>query len=400
MDRTRSEEVNDFIALNWKMNTDRQMAEALGLTPNAIRQRRLKLGLRRPERVDAKKEISLEKLLDVLRKNQKGISVVELANHFGVPPRVVQAHVDALRGDGNLLVDAVGDSLQLAKSMPTVYEPVRIDMSQYPEHEFCIGAIADTHLGSKWERLDVLETLYDHFSSRGVRKVYLAGNMIEGEARFNRYDISVHGVAEQVKNFLEKFPQRPGITTEFITGDDHEGWYIQRENINVGQVIVDRGRAAGRNDLVYLGHIERDIEFVQPGGSAVLRVIHGGGGSVYAISYTSQKYVESLQGGEKPKIVIMGHFHKFDWCYPREVHVIQPGCTQEQSTFMRKKRIQAMVGGCVLWIKQNELGIFTSVKVEWLPFYDRKFYGPYWQTIGDESSPAEMPPELNSTETS
>jgi hypothetical protein len=124
--------------------------------------------------------------------------------------------------------------------------------------------------------------------------------------------------------------------------------------------------------------MERDIEFVQPKGSSILRVIHAGGGSSYATSYTSQKYVESLQGGEKPAIVLVGHFHKFDWCNPREVHVIQMGCTEDQTPFMRKRRLQAHVGGGILWLTQNELGIFTSVKVQWFGYYDRKFYEYRW----------------------
>jgi hypothetical protein len=45
---------------------------------------------------------------------------------------------------------------------------------------------------------------------------------------------------------------------------------------------------------------------------------------------------------------------------------------------MRKRRIQAMVGGVVMWVKQNDIGIFTSVKVEFLPFYDKKFYSYRW----------------------
>jgi hypothetical protein len=45
---------------------------------------------------------------------------------------------------------------------------------------------------------------------------------------------------------------------------------------------------------------------------------------------------------------------------------------------MRKKRIQAMIGGCIVWVKQNDLGVFTSVKVQWIPFFDKKYYEYKW----------------------
>lgn len=308
---------------------------------------------------------------------RKRVSVDELADHFSVPPKEIGKAINRLR-EKNILVDSFGTDFQLARSIAPVEEPHKIDLTKHKEREFCFGAIADTHLGSKYERLDVLNALYDRFASYGVNTVFLGGNMIEGEARFNVYDIYVRGIEDQVSNFVEKFPQRKGITTKFVTGDDHEGWYVQREHLDVGRTIIDRAKDAGRKDLEYLGHMERDIEFKQPGGCSILRVIHAGGGSTYAISYTSQKYVETLQGGEKPSIVIAGHFHKLDHSYPREVHVIQPGCTQDQTPFMRKRRIQAMVGGVVMWVKQNDIGIFTSVKVEFLPFYDKKFYTYRW----------------------
>jgi hypothetical protein len=34
----------------------------------------------------------------------------------------------------------------------------------------------------------------------------------------------------------------------------------------------------------------------------------------------------SFQGGEKPSVLLIGHYHKFEYCYPREVHVVQTGC--------------------------------------------------------------------------
>jgi len=308
----------------------------------------------------------------------KKFFIIDLADRFNVPPKKIYEAVEDLKKKNVIVDNFENGNVQLAREIKPTEKPMVIDIHKHEEEEFCIGVTADNHLGSKYERLDVLNALYDRFKDYGVKTVYDCGNWIDGESRYNKYDIYVHGVNAQIKNFVERFPYRDGIKTYFISGDDHEGWYVQREHIDIGQVMVDAAKNAGRNDFVNLGYMERDIVYRREKGKSIIRVIHAGGGSTYAISYTSQKYAESLQGGEKPDIILVGHYHKFEYSYPREIHIIQPGCTQDQTPFMRKKRIQAMVGGCVLWIKQNDLGIFTSVKVEWLPFFDKKFFRYHW----------------------
>lgn len=304
-------------------------------------------------------------------------SIEEMADQFNVCPREVRSAIAALEADA-VLLSVRDDSVAIERDIALHEAPVALDFSKYAETEYPLGVVADNHLGSKYERLDVLEALFDRFASYGVQTVYQCGNIIDGEARFNKFDIYAHGVEGQIANLIEKWPRREGIVTQFVTGDDHEGWYVQREHIDVGRRIEQDAYGAGRDDLRHLGYMERDIDYQQEGGSGRVRIIHTGGGSSYATSYAAQKLVESLQGGEKPPIIFVGHLHKFDYSYPRNVHIIQPGTTQDQTPFMRKRRIEAHVGGCVVWVKQNTLGLFTSVKVEWIPFYDRKFYEYHW----------------------
>ena len=237
------------------------------------------------------------------------------------------------------------------------------------------GFITDKHLANKHERLDVLNAAYDRFAAEGVVDVFDAGNMIEGEARFNRQELLAFGMDDQITYALDKHPQKKGLTTHFITGDDHEGWYSQRERINIGRHMEDMAKRAGRNDLHFIGHVEADIELRARGGSTTMRIMHPGGGSAYAFSYAPQKIVESFQGGEKPTILLIGHYHKFEHSYPREVHTISGGCVCDQTMFMRKNKIAAHVGYVLVKVKQDPArGHVTDVAVEWSPFYDRGFY--------------------------
>ena len=306
-------------------------------------------------------------------------SIVDVANHFDCSPNRVSDAVAFMRSQ-HLIIDETAAGIVMGKSLRPMDTAHRIDTAQFAETEFCIGVTADNHIGSKYERNDVLDDLFTRYAAAGVTDVYCAGNWIDGSGRkFNQHDVYVHGIDNQIANFLEKWPRKPGIKSHILSGDDHEGWFVQDCHVNVGHVLQDEARIAGRDDIFDLGYMERDVEFVAAGGTATMRVAHMGGGTGYALSYSMQKYAESLQGGEKPQIVIGGHYHKFDYNYAREIHLIQPGCTEDQTPFMRKKKLQAMLGGCILWIRQNELGILTSVKIEWMPYYDKKFYAYQWQ---------------------
>jgi predicted phosphodiesterase len=236
------------------------------------------------------------------------------------------------------------------------------------------GFVTDTHLGSKHYRPDVLANLYDWFAEEKVEHVFHGGNWIEGEARFNFHDVLIHGRGAQLDFMVKEYPQREGMVTHYVAGDDHEGWYQQREGSRIGQDLQDKARAAGRNDLHYLAYVECDVELVASKGSAVMRVMHGGGGSSYAVSYRPQKIVESWTGGEKPQVLLLGHYHKISYNVTRNVHVVQGGCTEDQSIFMRKKSIEAHVGGCLIRLKQDKGGAITDFVPHFRTFFDRKYY--------------------------
>ena len=237
------------------------------------------------------------------------------------------------------------------------------------------GIITDNHKGNRHHRQDVEDLAYDKFEEDGIKVVLNAGNMIDGEARFNKSELVVHGMDAQIDIWIDTTPQKKGITTYFVTGDDHEGWYAQRECINIGQYMQMKAEKAGRSDLRFLGHVEADIELRCGKGSSPMKLMHPGGGSSYAFSYAPQKIVESFQGGEKPSVLVIGHYHKYDVCFPREVHVISAGCCQDQTMFMRKNKIAAHVGFVKVGIQQDSTdGHIIGLRHEWRNFYDRGYY--------------------------
>lgn len=313
-----------------------------------------------------------KKIVNILMKGYT--SENEIAETLNIDINLVKYLVEKIRDEKYNITELRGKLYLEKQPLSGNHKKYAIDISKQSTRIFRFGAVSDNHINSKYERLDVLNALYDIFHKEGINVVYNGGNWIDGEARFNKQELINHGLSKQIDYFIDQYPQREGIKTYFIAGDDHEGWYWQREGVNIGEYMQMKAKQSGRDDLIYLGYVESDIDLVGKRGTSKLRIMHGGGGTAYALSYTPQKMIESFQGGEKPAILLLGHYHKADYFYYRNVHCVQLGCTQDQTTFMRKKKIQASIGGWILEAHIGEDGSVTRFKAEWITFYDKEYY--------------------------
>jgi len=237
------------------------------------------------------------------------------------------------------------------------------------------GLVSDTHLCCKEERLSELHTQYDLFEKEGITTVFHAGNPIDGYVqRINGESVFETTIDGQSNYFAENYPQRDGIHTYFITGDDHESWFAP--GFNIGAYMEHVARTAGRTDLTYIGHVEADVE-VKVGNSSrstIIKIQHPGGGSAYARSYTGQKQVEAFEGGEKPAILVQGHYHVSNHMVDRNIQVIGMPGFQSQTIFARKKRLRMEVGGAILEFKVNSEGAVTRCRVEFNLYFNRGYY--------------------------
>lgn len=312
-------------------------------------------------------EARLRKALRTTAKN-----VEELADALDCRPSLVRQTLASMKSSGSMLLERADGRWDLKSSMHI--EPATTVVRSKPGVRR-FGLVSDNHLCNRNSRLDVLNAAYDHFEREGIETVYNGGNWIDGEKEFNKTElVTSPGMDAQCAYMIDKYPVRKGVTTYYIAGDDHEGWYQQREGVEVGFYLQTKAEKAGRTDLRYLGYGEHDIRLEAGTGSSCMRLVHAGGGSSYATSYSAQKLVESYQGGEKPKILLIGHYHKFEYGYPREVHALQLGCTTDQSLFMRKLKLQAHVGFSTIAVTQDGTGDVTRFALEWFPYYNRALY--------------------------
>ena len=374
-----------LINLNNAGSNDSQIAEMLTrkfrrtFTRDAVKNKRSRLSILKA--MKPKKESTSADLYKLLLKSKKPVNIITIFSNLGIDISEFEKLVHELRVEG-YNIHWVENQVELVKQIEKGNKITIPVETLYKGKEYVFGIVSDTHLGSKYARLDVLNLAYDTFAKEGITTVYIPGNILDGYLkRINHFDLlpGMQGYMAQVDHLVENYPQRKGITTYFMTGDCHEGWWAKDIGLNVGEHIQLKAEIAGRKDLIWNGHMEVDVELKNEKGSAIMRIVHPGGGSSYAVSYKTQKLVESYQGGEKPHILIVGHFHKMLLQYTRNVWVIQAGTTQDQSSWMRKHSLQAHVGFWIIRFHQSKTGEINRLNGEWFPCYNTGFYKQYQQ---------------------
>ncbi len=227
---------------------------------------------------------------------------------------------------------------------------------------FTFGACGDAHYGSKYSDMEAVRQLYAMYEKVSLNlenqqelPIFVTGNYLEGVSRFNKHEVDVWGMSNQVEGFIEEYPQVKNIRNYIIDGDDHEGWFTKEIGANTGEYMSSLAQTKyNRNDLIYLGYMERDVIIKLNGEEIRIRVCHPGGGSrASAISYAGQKIVDTSY--DNPDVLLLGHFHKTHFLPDyKGVHIIQTGCTELQTSYMRKKTIIPQMGGWVVEMRNKK----------------------------------------------
>ena len=264
--------------------------------------------------------------------------------------------------------------LEHPQAEPSFIDGPTIEIVSRPDNTFLFGAAGDLHAASKYTRWDVREDLYKTFIDEGAQCNFDTGNWIDGESRFNTYDLEKAGIDEQCRLLARNHPK--GLKTYAVWGDDHEGWYVQKLGIDCGTYAESIMRQQG-HDWTNLGFMEAHVSLknYNSGKRVNMAVVHPGGGSAYALSYAIQKIIESLEGGEKPAVGLYGHYHKLWSGLIRNVWCVQTGTQQDQTPFMRKKRLEAHVGGTLIKLRQDpRTGAIVSMQAELIRYFNRTFH--------------------------
>lgn len=225
-----------------------------------------------------------------------------------------------------------------------------------------IAIMGDTQMGSKYTQLTHLNNFYDICKEEGIKDIYHTGDITDGLKMRVGHEYELYAVSadDMIEDVVKRYPKRDGITTHFITGN-HDASIYKQVGYDVGNAI-----ARQRDDMEYLG---RDCSVVYLTPECKLELRHPWDGTAYALSYKLQKMIESMESDSKPNILAVGHYHKAEYVFYRNVHALQTGCFQAQTPFTRGKNISVHLGGWIVEIKVTDDGTIKSFAPQFIPYY-------------------------------
>jgi len=239
---------------------------------------------------------------------------------------------------------------QLKKQVAHLAGPGSIRSVSIPfDDEIILGLVSCSHIGSLYSDVSDLNYFYDHAKEQGAECVLHCGDVCDGHKMYKgqEFEQDCIGWEAQAERFEKVAPGQ--LPTKFITGN-HDESLKKLAGMAPGPDLARR-----RSDWEYLGSCyARVVLNASSGRTCTMDLMHPGGGSSYALSYRPQKIIEQLEGGTKPDILAIGHFHKaFQLPSYRNICCFLTGAFQWQTPFMRDLGLAAHVGG---WILRISLG--------------------------------------------
>lgn len=277
--------------------------------------------------------------------------------------------IHSLKLDGYVVQHNEYDNLYFIDKKP--YSETKVynhSIGDKTEFEFVV--ISCSHWGSKKQQKSFTEFIYDEAHKRGIKDVYHCGDIVDGYYKNRPEHVfelmpGIIGADEQAEYVINNWPYREGIMTHLILGN-HDETHIKNGGFDIGKAIAKGRRDLGYNDFEYLGIGHAKIDLTP---NCRMDIFHPLDGSSYAISYSGQKYMDSISGGDKPNILFVGHHHKALYFPYRNIHYFEVPSMMAQSSWMKRKRIANESGAWFVKLTIDEQGTIVRIIPEHIKQY-------------------------------
>ena len=236
--------------------------------------------------------------------------------------------------------------------------PIKVNLD-HEGAEIRFGFFTDAHMGSIYYHESFLDDFIHTCKKHDAQFCIYGGDLTHGmdPKKYNLlYELKHIGYAAQ-KEYAEQQLSKIPFPTYLVSGN-HDRWY-EVVGANIVKDVCDTVPQAE-----YIGRDEGDIMV----GGIMIRVFHGEDGSSYALSYRTQKLIESFTGGEKPNVLLVGHAHKQGYFFDRHIHAVSGGAMCTQSRWMRSKRMANHAGYHFIKITVDDNGV-QEFNISFRPFY-------------------------------
>ncbi len=238
-----------------------------------------------------------------------------------------------------------------------------------------IGVISDTHLNSRYERVEFLHFLYEQFERECIDFVLHCGDITDGFRKSSEHERQMKHLHPEsiLEHVLENYPKTDKFKTLFISGAHDRTFLTKPEKKDRFDICGEIH--ARREDLFYLcssgsSYFRADVKV----GATLVRIKYNLESKAYTISNPLQKIIKHMSEGEKPDILIIGGTHAVYDKKMRDVYGFLPGALQAQTPIMETRGIRSILRGTIMDLyfdKEGKLSgapEYTSIPP---PYYDK-----------------------------
>lgn len=309
---------------------------------------------------------SIEAALKSYKYVRNGMSIDAYMKKFHISYKELQGLLYIWEMCGKKVdIDKSGNDLVFKKNVVKKASYNKKGMDELNEKEILV--VSDTHFGSIHNQVHLLNELYKEAYNRGVTTVLHVGDLTDGNypnRPENPRQQFLHGFDEQVGYVVDMYPEVDGITTYYILGSHDETHYKN------GQATVDYWVDKCRGDMEFLGQDTGEIII-----DKVKYVLdHPGGGSAQSLSYKPQKRIEILESHNKPKVLLIGHYHKSYHFVYRNVQCIEVPALCSKTQFQQKQGLLNVVGGYFIKVYSDKKGNVQYFEPEEILYEPKDFW--------------------------
>jgi predicted phosphodiesterase len=311
-------------------------------------------------------DADIERLLKITK---HGIELEALCDRLDMSPAKVRALIAEAKTAG-YTVDVAGPHVG--------HRPVgfRTDASTIiiqpsgPRRIF--AQITDLHFGSKYHLGAQLADFVNLAYGQGVRTMLVTGDIMEGNYRHARWELTHHGYQDQASFVAQTLPRLPGLTYHGITGN-HDETFEKDAGLSICHALVETFRAHGRDDLTMYGQraARLVLRATEEERGLIVDLWHPLKGPAYALSYKLQKYIEGYAPGAKADVLFAGHWHQSVYFTSRGVHAFSGGTFQGGGgPFGNALGGSPSIGGWIVEYAQTPDGTVRRFKPEWIAYFE------------------------------
>jgi predicted phosphodiesterase len=294
------------------------------------------------------------KEMDILKKNYSSCDWEALYNLL--PGRTYKG-IEKMRSILNLK-----KVITLEKRIPE-YGNKRFELGKeyFDGKRLTFGVVSDPHYLSKHQQLTYFQDAYKVMKKQGCSFILNTGDVTEGNGNHypgQKQEIFKNMYSDQRSYLIANYPS--DLPTYMISGDhDLDWWKGGGEDI-----IADFARE--RADISYLG---QHASFLNVGGISFYLLhpmggLPGRGHSAKAVNITS-----SFQGGTKPQVLLIGHYHQASYHFIRNIHTLFCPCFQSQTSYLIRKALAPDIGFWIVNLTVASDGSITRFQPEIFIYY-------------------------------